>query len=86
MNVVTKFSYGDTAYYIGYAQMTIYAVIIQKVYLRNNQIYYDVLRKDTEFIISGVQESEIDTFPVMKTTLLTYLQNKLTEITAMVAP
>jgi hypothetical protein len=86
MDIVTKFSVGDRAYFSLFATATIYAVQIKRVYIRNNEVIYDIIRLDNNFVISGVKEAEIGTFTEAKTSLITYLQAKLNEITNLVAP
>ena len=86
MNIVTKFSVGDKAYFALFATANIYAVQIKRVYLRNNEVIYDVIRTDKGFVITGVKESEIGNFVEVKAILVGYLTTKLNEITNMVAP
>jgi hypothetical protein len=86
MNIVTKFSVGDKAYFSLFATAMIYPVQIKRVYLRNNEVIYDVIRTDKSFVITGVKETEIGSFVEAKAILVAYLTAKLNEITNLVAP
>lgn len=86
MQITTKFSRGDRAYFPIFATATIYAVDITKVYIQNNSIVYNLARIDSDFVLEGVPENDVCTFVEAKTKLTTYLQTRLTELTALVAP
>ena len=86
MQVETKFNVGDRAYFTIFATATVYALDITKVYLRNGTIYYDAFRIDSDFTLEGIPEEEIGNFVEAKAKLVSYLQNKLAETVALVAP
>ena len=86
MQITTKFSKGDRAYFCIFATATIYAVTIENVYLRSNQVLYDIVRTDTDYSIEGVPESDLNDFITAKAVLVKYLSDKLAATTALVAP
>lgn len=86
MQITTKFSVGDRAYFALYATAVVHAVDVKRVYLRSNEVVYDVIRADNGFILAGVKESEIGSFTEARALMIGYLEAKLLEINSAVAP
>lgn len=86
MQITTKFSVGQRAYFPIFATATIYAVTIKMVYLRNGYVFYDLVRADNGYEIEGVPEADVLVFPEAKAKLVAYLEGKLNEINNLVAP
>jgi hypothetical protein len=81
MNIPTKFSLGERAYYVIYATASINPVDIMKAYSYNGSVYYDLKKADTNgLMLKRVPESDLLTFAEAKISLTKYLQTKLTEI------
>lgn len=85
MDFHTKYSVGDTAYFTIFALGAIYSVVINKVYIRNKQVLYDLVRQDTQFVLEGVPEADVLSFIEAKSKLKLYLETKLTELNLLVA-
>lgn len=85
MNIYSKFDVNTRAYFNNNATATIYPVVVKYIYLKNNLVFYDVQRIDTGHILSDISEDTLYTFTEAKTNLLEYLQDKITEITNLVA-
>jgi hypothetical protein len=81
----TNFNVGDTAYYCIFATACIYKVQVTDVYAQNGVIWYTLFRPDLGVYIKRVSQDSVQTFTDAKATLLTYLQNKITEITNLTA-
>lgn len=86
MQLTTKFSKGDRAYFPIFATATIYAVTVTKVYLLSGRLVYDLVRMDRDFVLEGVPEEDVCTFVEAKAKLVTYLETKLAEVNSLVAP
>ncbi len=87
MNITTKFSVGDRAYYVIYATASINAVDVHKVYPYGLKILYDVKRAgSTDMVLKQIPESDLLTFTEARTLLIKYLQEKLALVENLVAP
>lgn len=86
MQLTTKFSKGDRAYFPIFATATIYAVTVTKVYLLSGRLVYDLVRMDRDFVLEGVPEEDVCAFVEAKAKLVTYLETKLAEVNSLVAP
>lgn len=87
MNITTKFSVGERAYYVVYATASIKAVDILKVYPYNSSIAYDIRQANTNGLaLKGVPEKDIYTFAEARSLLIAYLTDKLAAIETLVAP
>lgn len=86
MQLTTKFSKGDRAYFPIFATATVYAVTVTRVYILSGRLAYDLVRMDSDFILEGVPEEDVCTFPEAKAKLVKYLETKLAEINSLVAP
>ena len=85
MNIVTKFNKGDRAYYVVNSTARIYPVTVTWVFLgEDNTVCYD-LQRDNGMFFQDVPEDTVYTFPEAKTALTEYLQEKLTEVSNLVA-
>lgn len=76
-----NYAIGDTVYYVVLSTVKIYACTVEDIYLRNSSIYYDLVRTDNGQGIKGVDQTEVLTFASARTSLLTYLNTKLIEVT-----
>ena len=90
VNLTAPFSVGDTAYFAIFATASIYAVQVTNVYARtvngNLTVMYDLLRLDKKLTLQGIPQDQVQTFAQAKASLINYLQTKLTQVTAAVAP
>lgn len=87
MNITTKFSVGERAYYVIFATASIKAVDILKIYPYNSSIAYDIRQAtSTGMVLQGVPESDLYTFSEARAVLITYLRDKLANIETLVAP
>jgi hypothetical protein len=85
--ITTKFSVGQRAYYVIYANASVNPVDVLKIYPSNSDLLYDVRKADsTGLLLKRVPETDLMTFPEARTALITYLQLKLTETINLVAP
>ena len=87
MNITTKFSVGERAYYVVFATASIKAVDVTKIYPYNSSIAYDVKQANMlGFTMQGLPESDLHTFSEARTILIDYLQDKLAQVETLVAP
>ena len=86
MNTTTKFSVGDRAYYVIYANASINAVNITNVWVDSGVVFYNVVKANSDMGLNRVPETDLMTFTEARTNLLAYLNAKIVSITNMVAP
>ena len=87
--ITTAFNVNDTVYYIIYSDASIVSTTITKVEIHTiagvATVLYTLLRTLDGKTIQHVKESEIYTFTNAKTALLAYLNQKVLDVTNMVA-
>lgn len=83
--ITAKYSVGDTAYYTIFAVANIYACKVDSIYLRDNTLYYTLIRIDKNFKIPDVPEKEVLSFAEAKNSLVTYLNSKLLQVNSLTA-
>lgn len=84
MDIVSKYSPDDTAYYVIFATSNIYAVTITRVYLQNSEIFYDIQRKSNLYMLENIPEQDLYTLEEAKSKLRTYLETKLDQLDTLV--
>ena len=80
-----KYSVNDTVYYVIFATASIYHCKVSEIYLRNDSLYYTLVRMDKNFTIPDVPESEVLSFQEARTSLINYLTLKLNQVSNLTA-
>ena len=80
-----KYAPGDSVYYPLFATATIYVCTVDSMYFKDSTVYYNIIRKDRDFLIPDVPEDQVMSFTDAKTVLSTYLSSKLASLNNLTA-